>query len=167
MDERPPHEEAGAEVARVLDVDEPRLVLERVVVDRRDVPGEVVGEPDRQRDGGVDRDAPASESRRRRGHRGRDAEHGEERRPLGEDHVLQQVRGEQVVEAEVVERRPERDREQHHRAGEADDAPPRRAEAADEEEVEQREHRDDDGRVDVRLPGVGRVRVSEQHGGLR
>jgi len=167
VDERPPDEQAGAEVARVLDVDQPRLMLERVVVDRRRVPGEVVGEPDRQRNGGMDRDAPALETRRGSRHRGRDAEHREERRPLGEDHVLQQVRGQQVVQAELVKRRPERDREQHHRAGETDNAPARCTEPPDEEEVQQRQRRDDDRRVDIGLPGVGRVGVSEDHRGLR
>ncbi len=107
--------------------------------------------------------APQAEAGERRAHRRRDAEHGEERRPLGEDHVLEEVRGQEVVQPEVMQGRPERDREQHHRAREADDAPPRSSDATDDEEVEQRERRYDDRRVDVRLPGVGRVGVREEH----
>ena len=141
----------------MLDVDQPRLMLERGVVDRRHVPDVVVDEPERQCDGGwtISRQARARAERLR--HRPGDAEHREQRRPLGEDHVLQEVRRQQVVQAEVMQRRPERDREQRHRRGEARDAPRGRAEAADREQIEQREDRDDDGRVDVRLPGVGRV----------
>ena len=56
--------------------------------------------------------APEPEPRRGGGHRRRQPEDGEERRPFGEDHVLQQVRGQQVVKADVVDRRPERDGEQ-------------------------------------------------------
>ena len=59
-----------------------------------------------------------------------------------------------VVQAEVVERRPERDREQAERPRVTGDAPPRRSKAPDGEEIEQREHRDDDRRIHVRLPGV-------------
>src|SRR3954447_3598036 len=61
-----------------------------------------------------------------------------------------------------MQRRPERHGEEHERAPEARDAPARRTEPADGEEIEERERRDDDRRVDVRLPGIGRVGVREQ-----
>src|SRR6185436_6424078 len=43
---RPPEEEAGHEVARVLDVDQARRMPECRVVGSRDVPGEVRADPE-------------------------------------------------------------------------------------------------------------------------
>jgi len=85
----------------------------------------------------VNRDSERLESCCRSGHRPGDREDDEKRRPLGEDHVLQQVRGQEVVQPEVMERCPERDRKQDHRSREAGDTPPRRAEPADQEQIEQ------------------------------
>jgi hypothetical protein len=75
------------------------------------------------------------------------------------------MRGQQIVEPEVVERRPERHREKPHRPGEAPDPPARRPKASDGEQVEQRQGRDDDRRIDVRLPGIRRVEMCNQHRG--
>ena len=144
-------------------MDQPRLVSQSCVVDRRHVPDEVVREPDRQRESGVRRDPPEVEPRESLRHRSRHAEDCQERRPLREDHVLQQVRRQQVVQTEVVDRRPEGERKEGYRRCETGDSLPRRAETADCEQVEQREDRDDDGGVDIRLPRVRRVRMSDQH----
>jgi len=140
-------------------------VPQRGVEERRRMPGEVVHEPDGQRDGRVRRDAPHPPRCESVRHRSGDPEHGEEWGPLGEDHVLEQMRREQVVEPQVVQRRPEGDREQAQGTGVTPDPPPRRGEAADGEEVQQHEDGDHDGRVHVRLPGVRRMGMRDQHRG--
>ncbi len=154
LHERPPHQHARREVARVLEVEQPALLAQCRLVDVRHVPEEVVREPQRQRHRRQRQQAPQPEPRERAGHRSGHAEHREQRRPLGEDHVLQKVCGQQVVEAEVVQRRPERDREKQQRRRVTRDLATRRTEPPDREQVQQRERRDDDGRVDVGLPGV-------------
>ena len=62
LQERPPHEHTRAEVTGVLDVDQPRLVVECRFVHDRHVPEEVVDEPERQGDGRVRHEPPRAPS---------------------------------------------------------------------------------------------------------
>ena len=78
----------------------------------------------------------------RRHHRRRQAEHEERRRPVGQDHVLEQVGREERRERDVLERREQADRDQREAGGEAAAPPRRRRRAAPPE----RAH--DDGVVD-------------------
>ena len=55
----------------------------------------------------------------------REAEHEQRRRPVGEDHVLEQVEAEHRGQREVLERREQRDGDQHEPGGERRDAGPR------------------------------------------
>jgi hypothetical protein len=122
LEDRPPEENAGDEVREVLDVEE-AVVLERRVVGGRDVPNNVPGDPDRQGDQRPGQRANHTEARGLSRERGRDGQHEEQRDPLGQRHVLHEVRGEEVVERERPER-CDRDREQEEDGrGEARDAP--------------------------------------------
>ena len=100
----PPHEDPGREVERVLEVEQRVGVLERRVVEPRQVPEHVVREPERERDGGVGERADEGWSRERRGQCRRDPEDDEERRPLGQHDVLKEVDHEQVVHRDRLER---------------------------------------------------------------
>ena len=109
--------EAGREVARVLDVDQPRLMLERGVVDRRHVPREVVREPHRQRDRGVDeRRARRAGARARAPSRVETPSTAKSGAHSARITFCSRCARQQVVQAEVVQRRPERDGQQHHRS---------------------------------------------------
>ena len=137
----------------MLEVEERVRVLERGVVEPREVPDHVVREPERERDGGVGEQRDRARARDRRGERGRDPEHDEERRPLGEDDVLEQVHGEEVVHAERVDRRDADREEEHHRPEEAGDAPGGSGVAAEREEV-RRGQAENDERLGVPRPRV-------------
>jgi hypothetical protein len=73
-------------------------MAERSVIGERQVPEEVDREPDRKRYGGPGGVPGERQARDRGGQERRDAENEKRRRPLGEDHVLQQVRRQEVVQ---------------------------------------------------------------------
>ena len=73
VDDRPPEQAAGEHVRRVLGVQERVGVAQRRVVDRRDVPGEVGAEPERERGGRPGQPADDAVRAERRGEARRDA----------------------------------------------------------------------------------------------
>jgi hypothetical protein len=74
------------------------------VVERRDVPEPVRGEPERKRNERVRQERDDAHARQYCGHSGREREDGERGRPLGERDVLQEVRPEKVVQREGRQR---------------------------------------------------------------
>src|SRR5207244_10817642 len=95
------------EVGRVLEVEDRAGLLEGCVVDPRHVPDEVGAEPERQcnvRKRERPREAVALDLAREGGG---DSDDGEPRRPFRDDAVLEQRRGEEIVERERLERRQE------------------------------------------------------------
>ena len=105
----PPEEQADRDHEQVLDVEEPR-VAERDVVDAAEVDDVPADEPDRQRDGRPrhERERPAAPGGDRTAHGRREPEDEERRRPVGDDHVLQQVEEHEVVDRDRLERRVQR-----------------------------------------------------------
>ena len=127
---------------------------ERSVVGPRKVPGEVDGDPERQRDERVREDAPTGQAgercRESRSEPG-DAERG---RPFREDHVLEQVHGEEVMERDRLDRREEDGEDQELAGGEGRDPDARRGEPAQGGEVGEREPRHEPERFGVPPPLV-------------
>ena len=83
-------------------------VPQRRVVERRDVPDRVRGYPEREGDGGTGEQDDCARAAQPVGERRRDAEHEQERRPLREHDVLEEVRPDEVLARERVERRDQR-----------------------------------------------------------
>jgi hypothetical protein len=139
----------------VLEVEERGLVAEGGVVREGEVPREVGGEPDGERDGRP-RQAPRTGNARDRAGDGRwEPEHAERGRPLGEDDVLEQVRRQQVVEGDRLERR-DRDREDQCEPGKKGGRPPAVApHAVRRQHVCDRERGHEDERLEVPVPGRG------------
>ncbi len=75
LEHRPPEEEAGREVARVLEVEQARLMAQRGVVGGREVPGGVRREPQRQRHCRMREDAHEPAAAEAGGEAGGHAEH--------------------------------------------------------------------------------------------
>jgi len=127
VDDRPPQGRASDEVGRVLDVQDGVRVPQREVVCGRHMPCEVGAEPDDE--GGDHRDAhaPCEEGRQR--------EHEQCRRPFRNRDVLEEVRGQQVVERERLERRREDGDQEEHGEYEAADARALDAVSSDDEVV--------------------------------
>ena len=93
----------------VLDVEQPR-VAERDVVDAAEVDDVPADEPDRQRHrrpGRRTRTAGRPARAIAAAHRRRQPEDQERRRPVGDDHVLEQVEEDEVVDRDRLERRVE------------------------------------------------------------
>ncbi len=88
LHDAPPHGHPGREVEGVLEMEERVRVLERGVVEPRQVPEHVVREPERERDGGVGERAEERRPRERRRERRREPEDDEQRSPLRENDVL-------------------------------------------------------------------------------
>ena len=122
---RPPEDEADGDEQRVLDVERPR-VLEREVVEERQMDRVPADEPDRQRDPRA-REAGERPSRRARAiagaHRRRQPEEEERRRPVGDHHVLEQVEEQEVIGGDRLEGRVERAGDQQEADREEDDPP--------------------------------------------
>ena len=68
----------------------------------------------------------------------RETEDAERGRPLGEDDVLEQMHGEQVVQRDRVQRSDEDGQDQHQAGREAGDPPARHAVASDDEQIPDR-----------------------------
>jgi hypothetical protein len=152
LEDGPPQQAAGGEVTDVLDVQQ-GCVLERGVVGRGDVPGEVRDEPEAERDRRPGEEPGAGEPGEPRGEEGRDAEYQERRRPLGQDDVLEQMCREQVV-GQRVERRYGGCYEQQAAGGESSDPPGLRASSADEDCVREGQRDDGEGRLKMKRPRV-------------
>ena len=152
LEDGPPEQDAGGEVTDVLEVQQ-RAVLERGVVDGREVPGEVGDEPEAERDGRAREEPRAGQPGEPRGEGRRDAEHEQRRSPLGEDDVLEQVGGEQMV-GERVERR-DCGREAAAGTPRRTRAPPLLEPVAAHGDAVRDEQRDDGKRrLEVKRPGV-------------
>src|SRR5256714_1675616 len=154
LEHRPPDEAASQEVAHVLDVQERARVPERGVVRPRQVPCEVDGEPDRQRDERARQRAHGRRPREPRGERGGEAGDEERGRPLREHDVLEQVHRQQVPERERLDRRGEDGKDQELAGEEGRASRSRRREPAQRDEVRDREGGDEHEHLGVPLPGV-------------
>ena len=151
---RPPDQEAGDEVAEVLEVEQRRGVPQGCVIGGRNVPRVVGREPERQRDQRVrERSDGAVFSRGSCGGR-REPEHDERRAPFGDRDVLEQVGREQVVERQALEWGHEDDKDQPEPAEEAGNPPARRGVAAEHERVGQRQQRNEHDRLCMEAPAV-------------
>ena len=153
LEDRPPEQCAGGEITDVLEMQE-GLMLECGVVGGRDVPRVVGQKPDPERDrrAGQEphrRDA-ADPQRERRWH----AEDEQRGGPFGEDDVLEQVSGEQVV-GERVERADGGDEQDQAPGGEGGNAPRLGPAAADQEGVRDGEREDAERRLGMERPGIG------------
>ena len=138
LDQRPPHGHPGGEERDVLDQVHDR-VLDRRLVEGRDVPEVHQAEPDRDpRPRRGERAERALDAHQPPGDRpqdhAREREQQQRRRDVAQQHVLEHVRGEEVVLAEPVERAGdgEQQRERSRRrtprpaAGRRRGRPPRR-----------------------------------------
>ncbi len=135
----------------MLECEQGTAVVERRVVQRRDVPDGVGADPQRQRDEGVGQGADDFRLGDARGERRRQPENEQQRRPLGQDHVLEQVDPEQVLDGDGVPRRHEDGDDQTAAGKEGGDAPGRCGGAPESEEV-CRGERDTDERFRVPRP---------------
>ena len=89
-----------------------RRVMERSVVEERDMPEVEVGRPHRQRDERVREHTQALdelELQHRTQDRPRQPDHEAQRREVAQDDVLEHVHEEEMLLAEVVDRRVERE----------------------------------------------------------
>ena len=137
----------------VLEREQARRVAERRVVEPRQVPHHVGGEPERERDRRV-RDCTNRRGRRDGGReRRRNREDDEQGRPLREHDVLEQVHREQVVHPERVDRRHRDGEEEHDREREARLAPRRCGISPKGDHVRDGEHEDRE-RLRVQRPRV-------------
>ena len=109
LEDRPPEAEADGHVAQVLQVEE-KAVVEGGLVGEWDVPEGVRREPERQGDERARQRARDAGPRDPPGHPGAEPEYEERGRPLGEDDVLEEVGGNEVV-----------DRDRGHWAGHRDE----------------------------------------------
>ena len=114
LDDRRPHQAAAGEEEEVLE----RVhgaVVERGLVEDGEVPDVEVDRPERQRDERVGQDAqPLDRLQREHGpqHRPREPRDEAERREVAEEDVLAHVDEEEVLLAELVDRRVERDHDE-------------------------------------------------------
>ena len=154
LDDAPPHRDAGREVERVLEVEQRVRVLERGVVEPRQVPEHVVREPDGERDERVDERTNDRRTSERRRERRREPEHDEERRPLRENDVLEQVDDEQVVHRKRLDRCDRDGEDEHHRGDEAGDPEARGGEPAEGKEIAGGHQRDEQERLRIPRPPV-------------
>ena len=106
----------------MLEPQETVRVSERRVVQRRDVPQGVRPDPEGQSHHGLRQDSDDTRPRQSLAELRRDPEDQEQRRPLGEHDVLDEVRPDEVLARDRVERRDER-RHQERTAGEERDCP--------------------------------------------
>jgi hypothetical protein len=136
----------------VLQVKQRLGPLERGIVEPRQMPHEVRAEPERQRYERM-REGPHDSTTAGVGRqRGGQPEHGERRRPFGQDDVLEQVRRDEVVARQRVQRRDERCNDQRHAGDEARDPPPRRAVDGYGCQIRGRQYRDEDDRFEIPGP---------------
>ena len=129
-------------------------MLERRVVCGRQVPREIGEKPDGERDrraGELRHCRKAGDPFRKRR---RNAEDQERRRPLREDHVLEQVRREQVV-AQRFQRRHSGDEQENTARRERRDSPALDTGAADRDGVPERKREDTECRLGVDRPRIG------------
>jgi hypothetical protein len=152
LEDRPPEERSGCEVANVLEVEE-RVVLERGVVESGQVPEEIGGKPEPESDrwAGEQSDRPDSGDRRSqcRGN----AEDEQRRRPLGEDDVLEQMRRQEVVR-QCIEWGDRGGEQEQTSGGEGRDSPAVRFPVSDGEEVGEGEGQDGERRLGMKRPGI-------------
>ena len=163
LEDRPPEQRSGEEVARVFEVKQGRWMLERRVVGGWEMPREVGDEPKSERNGWAGQLPNAGQSGDPLPESRRDAEDEEGRRPFREDHVLEEVRRQQVV-AQRLERRHRGHEEEQAPSREGADTPALGAPAADGDGVGEREGDDAERRLRVDGP---RIRVGTGDGALR
>ncbi len=144
LEDAPPHREAGEEVQRVFDVEQRARVLERRVVDPREMPDHVVREPERERDRGMRERADRPRARDRGSESGRDREYDEQRRPLGQHDVLEEMHRQEEVHPERVNGRCGDRQQERQRADEAADTPGGRWVPPDREDVRGSQSEDDE-----------------------
>ena len=152
LEHRPPEEEAGREVARVLEVEQARLMAECRVVGGGQMPGGIRREPQRQRDCRMREQANESATTEADGEPGGHAEHDERRRPLREDDVLEQMGAEQRRRREGVERRGGGCEHEQQSAAEAREPPARDDLSAHADRVGARQRGDDEELVRREVP---------------
>src|SRR3954447_22940465 len=174
VDELDPHQHPDDDEQEVFHVVN-ELMRERVVIGRGHVPGRDDGRPEQERDLRFKQEAETrsqpAQPREPAEHRRRDQEEGqrpserydcERHGKVSDDHVLEHVHGEQVLLADVVERRDQRQRPERHGEREERNTVPARMVLAtapskpDERlpEQRQRERRACEN-GDRRLPGGG------------
>jgi hypothetical protein len=110
-----------------------RVVVQRSLVQKREVPDVEVDRPERQRDEWVGQDSQPrdrADREHRPEDRAREADDERERREIADDHVLEHVREEELLLPESIERRHERQEQEHERRCEGRLPPPRHGRAA-------------------------------------
>ena len=162
LEHRRPHQAAAAEHQEVLERVNAAVMQRRLVEDRQ-VPEVEVDRPDRERHERVGEEAePVDRLQREHGpeHGPRQPGDEAERRQVAEDHVLAHVDEEEVLLAELVDRRVERDHDE--RDPEPEEELPtlrdRQAAARERARAAQIEDRDDERRHDLerlQVPGGG------------
>jgi hypothetical protein len=140
VDDRPPERHAREQVHDVLDVQQRVRLLERVVVDPRQMPDEVREQPE-----GECRDERHVDALRELRRHGEDEQRG---RPLGEDDVLREVRPEERGRRPALERRHEEDEDQREAGGGCERADTSRA---DDGRIEHGQERHQDERLERRV----------------
>jgi hypothetical protein len=158
LEDRPPEERPGCEVADVLEVEE-RVVLEGGVIESREVPYEVRRKPEPEGDGWASKQSDRRDSADRGSQSRGKAEDEQRRRPLGQDDVLEQMRREQV-EGQRVERRDRGGKEEQAPGGEGGKAPPLDVPISDGQKVGEDERQDGERRLEMERPGV-RIRARD------
>jgi hypothetical protein len=153
LEDRPPEKRSGGEVADVLEVKK-RVVLQRGVVEGGQVPQEVGRKPEPEGDGWAGEQPDRRDPADRDGECGWNSENEQGRRPLGQDHVLEQVGREQVV-GQRVDRRDRSGEEEQAAGCEGGDAPPFCVPAADGNAVGESERDYWERRLEMERPGVG------------
>ncbi len=125
LDDGLPHQAPAREEHEVLERMD-RVVVQRGVVQVRDVPDIEVHGPDRERDQGMREKAQPldrAQCQHRPQHLTRQPEHEEERCKVADQHVLRHVQEEEVLFAELVDRRVESEHDQPDAGPEAHLAP--------------------------------------------
>jgi hypothetical protein len=158
LENRPPQEGPGRDVADVLEVQQ-SLVLERGVVRRRDVPDEVREQPEGEGERGpgeLSRAPDLADSYREGGRKAEDEQRG---RPLGQYDVLEEMRRKQVV-GECVERGDRGGEKQRTTGAESCESPALGTVVADDEYVGEGERNNGERGLGMEGPGV-RIRAGD------
>jgi hypothetical protein len=152
LEDRPPQERPGGEVADVLEM-EKRVVLECGVVKRGQVPQKVGRKPEPEGDRWPGEQPDRADSADRGGKCRWDAENEKGRSPLGQDDVLEQVGRKEVV-GQRVERCDRGDKEKQASGGEGRETPPLRLAPTDSDAIGERNRDDWQRRLEMERPGV-------------
>jgi hypothetical protein len=158
LEDRPPEKRPGCDVADVLEV-EKRVVLERGVVEGRQMPEEVGRKPKPESDGWASEQPDRADSADRRSQCRGNAEDEQRRRPLGQDDVLKQMSREEVV-CQRIEWGDRGGEQEQTSGGEGRDSPAVRFPVSDGEEVGEGEGQDGERRLGMKRPGI-RIRTRD------